>query len=89
MFRDRFLYQQSIDRHEVLKKMYADWNVFLRTERIKITRNKRDNLEFAQMEEAVRMLLEKDIQNTNGHSGQPRRTPRHTQEPRESQRELR
>ena len=54
-----------VDRREVLSRMYEDWNVFLRTERIKVTRTKRWNLEFAQKEEAVRMLLEKGIQNTD------------------------
>ena len=50
------------DRREVLNRMYRDWNVFLRTERIKVVGNRfRNNLKFAQREEAVRMILTHDF----------------------------
>ena len=46
------------NRREILSRMYKDWNVFLHTQRIKVTRPRHSTLEFAQKEEAVRMLID-------------------------------
>ena len=49
------------NRREILSRMYKDWNVFLSTQRIKVTHPRHSTLEFAQKEEAVRMLLDHGI----------------------------
>lgn len=48
---------ETLDRKEIINKLTDDFRVFLTTDRVNISRNKKkSNLEFAQAEEAVRMV---------------------------------